>query len=639
MRWLSVGAASHVHRPRRVGCRWLAVSVLGGFSVGVLAQALPPSPAELSEQAEPVRVVCLAESPEAFLLDASFRQRVIDRLTAATGVPAADTSGDPVQRLRPLIQPLGRYFYLPLGSGFVVDPQRRHVVSNWRVAMTCLGRPAVPGRQLGILDGQGASAEPLTAHLLPDRAFQDVRGRPLNLVQAVCRDRLAACDADLPQPDTPRVLSDADYRRQLDNVRAYAPDLAVLRLERPAQAVPLGLALNEQVDDQMRLVIRGFDLPVLSANTLMPSLGPATSTLALYTGPHQINWLPMGGQPGEEIHARLHRLAAVVHPGLDGAPVLRGAGVVGVLTALPGETLPNAGTTVAAPAFAVPVTVLAAFLDLLKVPYVTAVLELPVQVGAGDGRVSAATPPATNLGWDNQRLMLLGAAVLAVLAALAFAILAWRARRVRAVELAPARTVSRVRPELLHAVAMPTAAIEPGAAVGAADVSVPQATRPVRPLSGDVAFDPFEPGAPDLRFATTRSPARPVLVAAADAAPVQLHGSRGPLVGAVFTLPMPNGGTTLFVGRDARSCQVVFPPDRDRVSAVHLCLEWTPSAQRLSVCDLSSSGTWVNGQRIEKGLTVGLMDGDCIDLGEPESNRFTVELAAPSAVTTSEHVS
>jgi pSer/pThr/pTyr-binding forkhead associated (FHA) protein len=72
---------------------------------------------------------------------------------------------------------------------------------------------------------------------------------------------------------------------------------------------------------------------------------------------------------------------------------------------------------------------------------------------------------------------------------------------------------------------------------------------------------------------------------------------------------------------------------------VHLCLEWTPSAQRLSVCDLSSSGTWVNGQRIEKGLTVGLMDGDCIDLGEPESNRFTVELAAPSAVTTSEHVS
>ena len=41
-----------------------------------------------------------------------------------------------------------------------------------------------------------------------------------------------------------------------------------------------------------------------------------------------------GGHPGGEVPAKLHRLAARVLPGQAGGPVLRGAGVVGVLTTL-----------------------------------------------------------------------------------------------------------------------------------------------------------------------------------------------------------------------------------------------------------------------------------------------------------------
>jgi hypothetical protein len=37
-----------------------------------------------------------------------------------------------------------------------------------------------------------------------------------------------------------------------------APDLAVLRLKAQARAAPLMLALNQQLDDQLRLVLRAF---------------------------------------------------------------------------------------------------------------------------------------------------------------------------------------------------------------------------------------------------------------------------------------------------------------------------------------------------------------------------------------------
>ena len=96
---------------------------------------------------------------------------------------------------------------------------------------------------------------------------------------------------------------------------------------------------------------------------------------------------------------------------------------------------------------------------------------------------------------------------------------------------------------------------------------------------------------------------------------------------------MPNGGCTLYVGRDPRSCQLVLPASMDHVSAVHACIVWRPESRALSLRDLSSSGTWRNGRRIEKGATVALASGDHVDLGGPELNRLGIHIPDAAAPT------
>ena len=587
----------------------LALLGLGGLALApALAQQPPPSPAALSEAAQPVRVVCVADSAEAFLGDETFRDRVLARLPAAL---APASGAEPTSRLRGLIAPVGRRFMVPVGSGFVVDPERRHVVTNWAVATACASDRSADrnrGRQVGILEPEGADVAPVLAERLPDRTFQDAAGNPVKLVQALCRDKQETCSADLPRSPDDKALPESLRRRQLDNLLAYAPDLAVLRLPTPSRAQPLALALNQQLDDQMRLVIRSFG-PVPVGTTAADAaarlhLVAPLSVGAAYTGPHQISYLPQGGQTGDEVHARLHRMAAAVQPGQAGAPVLRGAGVVGVLTTLFDPTRPVPDGT--APAYAVPVTVVAVFLDLLKVPYTVAPLDLPVVVAPTEAAPGAAPSPAASPA-PPQRLMLAGAALLAVLAGVAFTLLA-RRRQLR--PAAPpvvmpqptqqrtlARTTARANPTVLHAVAMPTAAIEP---------------------------EPAPEPPPEAELTPVPPPQQQIVCA-------RLRCSAGPLAPSVFALPMPNGGTTLFVGRDAQSCQVVLPPQMDLVSAVHACFAWDAPSRALTVRDLSSSGTWLNGQRVPKGRTLPLAAGDKVDLGGPDINRFTIEIPGAAA--------
>jgi hypothetical protein len=470
---------------------------------------------------------------------------------------------------RPLLAAGGRQV-LQVGVGFVVDRERQHVLTAWHTATAC-----PDGAGVGIVETAGGERFVTAAERLPDRNYQDASGRPVKLVQAVCRDAARPCGADLPRSAGEAPPGEALRRQQRDNVRSYAPDLAVLRLLAPARSAPLGLAVADTLDDQMRVQIRGASLTA-----------PAPVFDAVYTGPQQISWLPEGGQPEDRIHARLHRLAAAVPAGLAGSPVLRGSGVVGLLSALD-----DAGDGGPPQVAAVPATVMAAFLVLLKVPYVAAVAD-PLRPA-----VSSLPPPAlpSQRPWtaDPQRLMLAGAAALAVLAAIAFALLARRNARQPLPQLPlpplapgpssvpPSRSSAgrAVNPTLLHAVAAPTAALAPHA-------PGPQA---------------------------------------------HLHGSHGPLGGSLFSLPMPNGGSQLYVGRDPQACQVVFPAAAHDVSAVHACFAWEPATGLLSLSDLSSSGTWVNGRRLPKGQQRLLHDGDRVDLGGPDSNRFTVEIPSAAA--------
>jgi hypothetical protein len=249
--------------------------------------------------------------------------------------------------------------------------------------------------------------------------------------------------------------------------------------------------------------------------------------------------------------------------------------VVGVLSALDEPVRAEAGGTPLV--YAVPATVVAAFLDLLKVPHVAAVAE-PLRPTVTS--LPAPTLPSQRAWYaDPQQLMLAGAAALALVAGLAFWLLARRnAQQPLPEPLLPQRTVTRLNPTLLHAMTMPATAAE----------EAEQASRAT--------------------------------------AVAHLRASHGPLGGAQFSLPMPNGGTTLFVGRDPQSCQVVFPAAAHDVSAVHTCFAWDPAHHQLTLRDLSSSGTWLNGQRIDKGRTVTLASGDRVELGGPDSNRFTVDI-------------
>ena len=61
----------------------------------VAAQQPTPSPAALSESAQPVRVVCVADAPDAFLGDETFRDRVLARLPAALA-PASISWSSPM---------------------------------------------------------------------------------------------------------------------------------------------------------------------------------------------------------------------------------------------------------------------------------------------------------------------------------------------------------------------------------------------------------------------------------------------------------------------------------------------------------------------------------------------------------------
>lgn len=580
--------------PCRSGRRLVLTAWLLASAGSPCRAQLPPSPAALAEAARPVRVVCVADRPDAFLRDEVFRDRVLARLPTALPLPAAT---DDASRLRALIAPSGTHFVVPVGGGFVVDPARRHVVSSWQAVSACAPGPG-SGRRLGVAEADAADIAVQLAEQLPDRTYQDAAGNPVQLVQALCRDARERCGADLPRAPDDKPPAAALRRRQLDNLLAYAPDLVVLRLPQPVRTAPLALALQQQLDDQMHLVVRAFGpLPVgvgtADAAARLHLVAPL-SVAAIYTGPHQISALPPAGQPGPEVHARLHRMAARIESDQSGAPVLRGSGVVGVLTAL---AVPAANPASAPPAYAVPVTVLAVFLDLLKVPYVTAPPDAPLRASPADPGQAAAPP----VGLAGPRQLLLGGALLlALLAAAAFGLLARRRPLAAAVPPpAPAplrpqqpaqRTSGRVGPTVLHPVALPTAAIDP----------------------------------PVAEAELAAAPDRPAAVAV-----VHLQCTAGPLAPARFTLPMPNGGTTLFVGRDAHACQVVFPAMADQVSAVHACFIWDPQQRLLTVRDLSSSGSWVNGQRIAKGRTLALSGGDRVDLGGAGLNRFTIETAQP----------
>ena len=84
-------------------------------------------------------------------------------------------------------------------------------------------------------------------------------------------------------------------------------------------------------------------------------------------------------------------------------------------------------------------------------------------------------------------------------------------------------------------------------------------------------------------------------------------------------------GETLWVGKDAKSCNVVFDPSFTHISRMHCSVTYNAQSDRYIVVDESTNGTYLeNGTRLPKherrplspGTTLRLAkDGNCVRLG------------------------
>ncbi|MDO4987626.1 MAG: FHA domain-containing protein [Synergistes sp.] len=80
--------------------------------------------------------------------------------------------------------------------------------------------------------------------------------------------------------------------------------------------------------------------------------------------------------------------------------------------------------------------------------------------------------------------------------------------------------------------------------------------------------------------------------------------------------------TPITLGRDSLKCQIMFPESSCAISRVHCVID--ANNDRYMICDLSSNGTWVNGQKMSRGASVMLANGSEISLANgAEVFRFT----------------
>lgn len=90
-------------------------------------------------------------------------------------------------------------------------------------------------------------------------------------------------------------------------------------------------------------------------------------------------------------------------------------------------------------------------------------------------------------------------------------------------------------------------------------------------------------------------------------------------------LPLPNGSSTLVLGRNPDVCNLVYPKNTPGISAEHCTFKWDATSQRLSVRDESTYGVFVNGQKIVKHVEVPLQHDDTVDLGAAGKNSIRIK--------------
>ena len=138
------------------------------------------------------------------------------------------------------------------------------------------------------------------------------------------------------------------------------------------------------------------------------------------------------------------------------------------------------------------------------------------------------------------------------------------------------------------------------------------------------------PAMPDTPPASPAAPVTP----AAPAAPVPVQdfqpeevneGSIVCISGALEGMEIKAAsGNSIMIGRDPASCNIVLPTDGKDVSRKHCTIVYNEAMENYSVTDLSSNGTYISGNRMEKDKETILTKGTVISLGNG-TNKFILK--------------
>lgn len=588
----------------------LSLMVMSGVQTSAHAQAT--SKPNKVESAHAVRIVCLAE-------DASKFTEKLPLLWTIAGI--ADMFGakefniaELTKLLKTSYPPVGRWNFVPIGSGFVVHTgkdaqgqEKSWVATNWHVATACpetrlrLNKDSNKyvlertGLSLGILEPVDSEIRPILADLYSTKSDRDEKGNSVQtpyFIKALCKNPNKACNAFVPPYHQ---FGYEEETRLTNNVMFYAPDVAILQLREKTKIAPFPISTGENLHSQSRLEIHGFPQVAMQSqqevNGSRAQLAEHVLTSATFSRTQDFSNERPGVKLEDVVKTNLMFLAAQVHPGNSGGPVLLDGKVVGMITStitinnirspkksaiedVGEDALADKNVIPAGYALAVTASDIVKALDFFKVPYVKP--EQPKPAEPSKPKKDPPVGPGEEQKWwlqgTNQAILLLLA--LAAVIGIFIGVAVWRKKQ----------------EELLPPPAPPSPTPAPG------------------------------PDINDTKPAPTPTP-KP----AAPTPVVRLRASHGPLTG-TFPMPGSNGSMALFAGRDPATCQIIFPNTLTAISQLHCSFVWNPQTKTLVVKDLSTHGTFVNGEKLEKSVARILKSGDTIDLAEKNANRFTVEI-------------
>ena len=155
----------------------------------------------------------------------------------------------------------------------------------------------------------------------------------------------------------------------------------------------------------------------------------------------------------------------------------------------------------------------------------------------------------------------------------------------------------------------------------------PQAYQPQQPVQpAPQAYQPQQPVQPAPQaYQPQPAPVSTPVHTPDDQATVAqvgaIEGLSGDYKGASINL---KPGEKLIIGRDPQSCNIVLSSEKKDISRTHCSVKYDPYTDSFKVIDMSSNGTFVNGQRLIKDQEMQFQAGTVLSLGSGE-NQFKLK--------------